>query len=65
MIEREGPDLSIAMQEATKNQGYKTRAPEGMSILAFLGISPFQRLLIPLTRNNHIKRKQMVKLFLG
>ncbi len=32
-----------------KSQGHKTRAPEGMSILAFLWISPFLRYLTPLT----------------
>jgi hypothetical protein len=49
---------------AKKIQGYKTRAPEGMSILAFLGISPFQRLLIPLTPINHNRPGKMVKIFL-
>ncbi len=47
-IEKEGIARRV-FSGTQKSQGYKTRAPEGMSILAFLGISPFQRLLIPLT----------------
>ncbi len=37
------------LERIQKRQGHETRAPEGMSILAFLWISPFLRYLTPLT----------------
>jgi hypothetical protein len=49
---------SLSSKEDTRDasdqpsQGHRTRAPEGMSILAFLRISPFLRLPIPLTIYN-------------
>ena len=45
-----GQSDSVGADGKKKSQGHKARAPEGMSILAFLGISPFQRLLMPLTK---------------
>jgi hypothetical protein len=49
------PGLRVRGLASEQNcQGYKTRVPEGMSILASLRISLFQRLLIPLTIYSHL-----------
>ena len=48
---RGAPSILSRCSGHKKSQGHKTRAPEGMSILAFLWISPFLRYPTPLTPN--------------
>jgi len=48
-VDGEDPSILWCCSGHKKSQGHKTRAPEGMSILAFLWISPFLRYLTPLT----------------